>query len=395
MFQQTTNYARKSYQEIRSSFLVDPRLPETWIGRDLDNEEKRIYHEVKNSIERFFSLRTLNHALMVRINDFISTNICPRSSESSCSILQELFKYLRIKLLNNDVVILEHTAMLLDFLVKNYHDFKVHLLVNQRKFMKTMSVIARRHLAKGASHYRSALVLLDCIQGWGEGFYSRRHVYPHIWETYHKLVYKHGIHFPRPYFDPTRVPIFLGPIKEKEVQIIMQYAHQMDKDKDSTEDSHHDFSQEQSFDGDFKDENEEVVEDSRDIPEVNQLNNHSSPGKLTKISSKTSSRTMDLLTGDNNGESLQSQYSNGRFSPQSSHIKDPFEKCFQSDLLADENNIDETTIFIAQLDGSLLTPKKAALSDLSSPVMSEKSFEMPSRPPPAIPESKVSSPMKS
>ena len=64
----------------------------------------------------------------------------------------------------------------------------------------------------------------DCIQAWGEAFTPRRHMYPHIYEAYTKMRYKYGIPFLRPHFDPTRVPIFLGPITQPEKFLVNEYG---------------------------------------------------------------------------------------------------------------------------------------------------------------------------
>lgn len=49
-------------------------------------------------------------------------------------------------------------------------------------------------------------------------------MYPHIYEAYTKMRYKYGIPFLRPHFDPTRVPIFLGPITQPEKTLVNEYA---------------------------------------------------------------------------------------------------------------------------------------------------------------------------
>eukprot|EP01034_Spumella_vulgaris_P046158 gene46158-57556_t len=83
---------------------------------------------------------------------------------------------------------------------------------------------------KTADHYKVFTLGIDCIQAWGEAFISRSALYPHIYETYHKMRYKYHIPFPRVDFDPTRVPIFLGPITTKETQLVHQFPEVEDKD---------------------------------------------------------------------------------------------------------------------------------------------------------------------
>jgi hypothetical protein len=221
----TRNFAEKKIKDLKTTLLVDVRYPERWIGSKLEGKDRILFENVKQLIDRYLSIY-INQSLLVEINDFILKNICV--SRSSYVILNELMKYLRIKLLSNNTDIIQHVMILLDFLVKNSVDYKVHLFIGQRKMMKTISVVGRRQRNKpsftGYGHQETADIIFDCIQAWGEAFYSRREVYPHIWATYAKLRHQYHIRFPRPYFDPTRVPIFLGPLDCQSYDEIARYS---------------------------------------------------------------------------------------------------------------------------------------------------------------------------
>eukprot|EP01034_Spumella_vulgaris_P025877 gene25877-32382_t len=91
--------------------------------------------------------------------------------------------------------------------------------------MQTFGIVLRRHRAKVNSslHQRVSAFAIDCIQAWGEAFTSRRALYPHINDTYYKIRYKYHIRFPRMDFDPTRVPIFLGDVTDRERQLAAEF----------------------------------------------------------------------------------------------------------------------------------------------------------------------------
>ena len=116
--------------------------------------------------------------------------------------------------------------------------------------MQTLSLVARRHRAKenlvtpsayALSLYPESMqkynvqhgslsvfeLIIDCLQAWGEAFMSRDHLYPYIVDTYSKLSTKYGIRFKRPDYDPTRVPIFLGPITKNESKRVEEEARKV------------------------------------------------------------------------------------------------------------------------------------------------------------------------
>ena len=199
--------------------LVDFRVPESWIGSDLLGNSKKTFNSCKALVECYYNSK-LNHQILIQIADQVNI-IC--HMQESMLILEELFKLLRIRLLAVDPQTIEQTVILVDFLIKNC-DFHVHVCIGKRKFMKTMSVVGRRQVKlNGYAHRCVAEAIFDAVQAWGEAFLSRRQIYPHIWQTYMSLKVKHKVHFRRPDFDPTRVPIFLPILSAKERSFAQNY----------------------------------------------------------------------------------------------------------------------------------------------------------------------------
>jgi hypothetical protein len=79
-------------------------------------------------------------------------------------VLTEIIKYIRIRLLSEKVRELENVVIILDVLVANC-DYRVHILMNQKVFMTTLSKVCRRQLSlEGQQHIRLATYMLDIIQ---------------------------------------------------------------------------------------------------------------------------------------------------------------------------------------------------------------------------------------
>lgn len=203
------NASKSILDSINTSLLVDLTTPDWYIGKDLQCSEKILFQDIKLLIEQFYNYKPkLNHSLMIHINESITCKACPLNS--SIDILVEIFKYIRNRLLSNDLDVIKLSMLLLDFLVKNSGDFKVYLVIGQRKFLKTISVVGRRlYQSQNMIKKSLAVFIFDFIQAWGEAFFNRQDTYPHYYQTYYKLKTVYGIHFPRPDNDPTRVPIFL------------------------------------------------------------------------------------------------------------------------------------------------------------------------------------------
>ena len=216
---------------------VDFHLPMSWIGGYLTKEQRPKFAKLKfdaNCVILNYNA-TVNHKNILIVIDNVNGISSGDYSEESMSILSEFVSLLRVYLLSKNPDIVARTAILCDTLVKNCGS-KIHILIGRRKFMKTMSIQSRRFLKRPERNFRDvALLLLDTIQAWGEAFYTRRILYPHIYGTYRQLRVKYGIQYPRPDNDPTRVPIFLGPITSKENQLVQEYQ---DPDSDKYESDH-------------------------------------------------------------------------------------------------------------------------------------------------------------
>ena len=67
--------------------------------------------------------------------------------QNSMTVLEGMVTYLRHKLLSSDTQTIYYTVLLLDVLVKN-SGYRVHVLIGRKRFMKTLSVVARRNRLK-------------------------------------------------------------------------------------------------------------------------------------------------------------------------------------------------------------------------------------------------------
>lgn len=238
MWNKTKQIASKSIHNIKQICLVDIHEPEYWIGINLQSPYQELFQQARSLIDQYIykstSLSISQVYLLVDINDLFNLQICCLHDSDSIQILQEIFKYIRIKLLYNSPEYVEYTMILCDFLIKNSFNFKIFLFIGQRKFMKTISIVGRRfEMKQGYKYYHTAALIFDTLQAWGEGFYTRRSIYPHIWETYSKLKNKHHHNFPRPDFDPTRVPIFLEPLRRSEYDITLKYRNNLGYQEES------------------------------------------------------------------------------------------------------------------------------------------------------------------
>lgn len=209
---------------------ADFHYPLDWFGRGLSGFSRTHFETLKHGIEAYMSDPKDKSKLINILNLIEETKIV--GITESIPILSEIVKYTRVYLLSKDPEKVYHTLVLCDCLVKN-SGYRLHLLIGRRKFMKTIGLITRRNrkvqYSHNISHIRVANLGLDCIQAWGEAFISRRVLYPHIYETYYKMRHKYNIVYPRIDFDPIRVPIPLGPITEREKQLIRDYPAEDDR----------------------------------------------------------------------------------------------------------------------------------------------------------------------
>ncbi len=184
--------------------------PTSWIGSNLKGtREREHFGKIKQSIDYYMN-NSINNANLLKIVDMIEESKAMGMSQSIPPLI-EVVNLLRNQLMDSSPENVYKTIILLDVLIKN-SGYRIHILIGRRKFMKTFGIVLRRHRShvNNALNQRVSALAIDCIQAWGEAFTSRRSLYPHIYETYYKIRHKYHIRFPRPDFDPTRVPIFLG-----------------------------------------------------------------------------------------------------------------------------------------------------------------------------------------
>jgi VHS domain len=203
---------------IRVPSTADFHVPKSLLGLTISsNVGKEHFRVIRINIEKYSNNNFHISRLLQIVDDFDGTKCLGHAR--SIQVLNQIVTYLRIKLLLSDIYVVEKVAVLLDTLVKNCQ-YRVHLLVGSRIFMKTFGVVTRQLLSdERKQHYKVGARMLDILQGWGEAFShkNRIKIYPHIVETYHKMQSKYGFTYQRAHFDPSRVPIFLGPLHEKEI----------------------------------------------------------------------------------------------------------------------------------------------------------------------------------
>jgi hypothetical protein len=204
---------------------VDIRMPANWVGSSLQGPAKEQFLSLRRKID-LYNLESVTTENLVGILDAIE-EVKSCGNDRAVIVLNEIVNYLRTLLLSRDTETVFHTVILLDCIVKN-SGFIMHVLIGRRKFMKTLSLIARRHLNEPSqTHKRVGVFAMDCLQAWGEAFYPRQEYYPHIYGTYLKLRTKYNVKFPRPDFDPTRVPIFLGVVSATERVIATKFNNEV------------------------------------------------------------------------------------------------------------------------------------------------------------------------
>ena len=205
----------------------------SWIGTALQGSAKKQFTMIRSKID-FYNLCEIDSRNIVVILDLIE-NVKTEGYARSVPVLSEVVHYLRSLLLSADIELVYHTLVLLDHIVKN-SGFILHVMIGRRKFMKTMSHVARKHTAEiYYANKRVGNLSLDCIQAWGEAFYPREEHYPHICHTYTKLKFKYKMHFPRPDFDPTRVPIFLDDVSRIEKAMAYSFNNEVELNYDRLE----------------------------------------------------------------------------------------------------------------------------------------------------------------
>lgn len=209
---------KSEMDRIRIPSTAELHVPKSMLGLTITSAVgKEHFRVIRINIEKYANNKFHISRLLQIVDDFDATKCLGHAA--SMQVLDQIMTYLRIKLLLSDIYVVEKVAVLLDTLVKNCQ-YRVHLLVGSRTFMKTFGVVTRQLLAdEREKHCKVGARLLDILQGWGEAFSQKNRfkIYPHIVETYHKMQSKYGYTYQRAHYDPSRVPIFLGPLHEKEI----------------------------------------------------------------------------------------------------------------------------------------------------------------------------------
>ena len=199
------------YREI--GILSDFYLhkPKRLLGAFLEEGLREAFNTIIALIDDHYSSTHMRHDALLAIVDSID-NTNRFGTSPSMPLIHEVVAYLRINLLSRDTEKVKRTIVLLDVLIKNCQ-FRLHYSIGRKKFMKTLSKVTRWYYNNRSNTTENNAVsdlCLDCISAWSQAFYPRRNLYPYIVDTYLKLKGKYGIRFPRPDFDNSRVPIFLG-----------------------------------------------------------------------------------------------------------------------------------------------------------------------------------------
>lgn len=205
---------------------VDFRLPMSWIGSVLQGVSKRQYMVIRDKIDNYNN-KPITQENILEILDLIES-VKEFGYKKAVPVLNEVVYFLRSALLSRNTDVVFHTLVLLDCIVKN-SGYILHVMIGRRKFMKTMSLVARRSIMEPTlANQKVGLQALDCLQAWGEAFYPREQYYPYIYQTYLKLRHKYKIRFPRCDFDPTRVPIFLPALSTEEKEMATAFNNNLE-----------------------------------------------------------------------------------------------------------------------------------------------------------------------
>ena len=130
---------------------VDFHLPSALVG--IGSKHKNLYLIIKGNVDEYLRGQ-MDLKILMKIVDNIDKTKGLGFSESM-RILGNLMSYLRIKLLSKDFIIIEMTAVLLDVLVKNCQ-YRVHIFVSRKMFVKTYCFVMRQMLADGRETHQRA-----------------------------------------------------------------------------------------------------------------------------------------------------------------------------------------------------------------------------------------------
>lgn len=137
--------------KFRLPSSVDFHLPSALVGTW--SKHRNIFAIIKADIDLYLRGQMDLKILMIIVDNVDRTKGLGFSE--SMRILANLMSYIRIKLLSKDYIIIEMTAVLLDVLVKNCQ-YRVHIFVSRKIFMKTYCFVMREMLADGREAHRRA-----------------------------------------------------------------------------------------------------------------------------------------------------------------------------------------------------------------------------------------------
>jgi hypothetical protein len=215
-----------------SSF--DLHLPVGLIGFKLPEEARLLYQQIQEQIAFYYAqpVRNTEVIIILQMIDHL------HASTFKPVVCMSIGDYLRVQLLSKNVNIVFHTVLLLDCIIKNSGSH-MHESLGRRKFMKTLSLIARRHyFGNTVEKRRVGMLAVDCIQAWAQEFRTSdsNDYYPHFYQTYQKLLFKYNISFPRAENDSTRGPVSLGAfsMSQRQLMVSVNSSLGMNVDPDSS-----------------------------------------------------------------------------------------------------------------------------------------------------------------
>lgn len=139
--------------KFRLPNTVDFHLPSVLVGRSLSwSAEKGVFEAIKADIDVYYSGPVDLKRLMKVVDDIDQTQ--SMGYTQSMKVIGHVMSYLRIKLLSRDIRDIEMTAVILDVLVKNCQ-YRVHIYVGRRMFMKTFCLVLRQLLADERERHRA------------------------------------------------------------------------------------------------------------------------------------------------------------------------------------------------------------------------------------------------
>ena len=156
---------RKKYPSLPSA--IDFHRPVSNIGIALDHEDKEKLHAILRVIKQFYHEIASEFYLSNHLNRIIDEIICyilVEDESKTCKFLSELCRFIRISLTSMSPLRVKKATILSDTLVKNCGK-SIHKVIGKKHFMKTLSLVARRQMAKNRTQNREVgLLLLDTIQ---------------------------------------------------------------------------------------------------------------------------------------------------------------------------------------------------------------------------------------